>query len=266
VPKSVPPKPVVPQTIVPQVRTTEHKGKTKDTPTPDFHYQCPIEDKADAKKVYERILDVSIPVTARELLSLSPEVRKQAKESTTTKKVKAAAFVAIDPVSKYLNTLDICDCHDGLVVAKESHVLRSVTPIVDGSLAVECTLDSGCQIVGMSHAVWMALKKELNPSHTVSMQSANSTVDRSLGIVENLSFRFGTIELQLQVHVIDDPAYDILLGRPFDVLTKSSIKNFRNEDQMITISDPNDSSRVATMQTHARGLPKFHAQKRREGF
>jgi hypothetical protein len=251
---------------VPQIRSSEPKYKGKESSAPDFHYQCPIEDKADAKKVYERILDVSIPVTARELLSLSPEVRKQAKESTTTKKVKAAAFVAVDPVSNYLHSLDACDCHEGLVVAKESHALRSIVPIVDGALPVECILDSGCQIVGMSHAVWMALKKELNPTHTVSMQSANGTVDRSLGIVENLSFRFGTIELQLQVHVIDDPAYDILLGRPFDVLTESSIKNFRNEDQTITITDPNDSRRIATMQTHPRGPPKFHAQKRREGF
>jgi hypothetical protein len=27
----------------------------------------------------------------------------------------------------------------------------------------------------------------------------------------------------MQVHIIRDPAYDILLGRPFDVLTKSVI-------------------------------------------
>src|ERR1700724_1921604 len=86
----------------------------------------------------------------------------------------------------------------------------------------------------MSRAAWMALKKELNPTHTVLMQSANRTVNRSLGIIENLSFRFGTI---LQVHVIDDPAYDILLGCPFDVVTESSIKNFRNEDQTIMMSD-----------------------------
>jgi hypothetical protein len=264
--KVAPAKPPVPQTIVPQVRATDQKSKGKEAPGPDFHYQCPIEDKADAKKVFDRILDVSIPVTARELLSLSPDVRKQAKESTTTKKVKAAAFVGVDPVSNFLHSLDACDCHEGLIVAKESHALRSIIPIVDGCMPVECILDSGCQIVGMSRAIWMELRSQLNPKHTVSMQSANGTVDRSLGIIENLSFRFGTIELQLQVHVIEDPAYDILLGRPFDVLTESSIKNYRNEDQTITITDPNDSKRVASMQTHPRSPPRHHAQKRREGF
>jgi hypothetical protein len=272
-PPAQPPAPIVAPvtTAIPQPYKArpcgwDQKTKDKDASAPDFHYQCPIEDKADAKKVYQRILDLPVAVTARELLSLSPDVRRQAKESTTTKKIKAAAFIAINPVSNFLQALDARDCHEGLVVAKESHALRSIIPIVDGSLAIECILDSGCQIVGMSHAVWSKLEKELNPNHTVTMQSANGSVDRSLGIVENLSFRFGTIEVQLQVHVINDPAYDILLGRPFDVVTESIIKNFRNEDQQITITDPNNARHVATMQTHPRGPPRIHGEKKREGF
>jgi len=175
--KGVPAKPAVPQTIVPQVQNTDQKNKGKEALGPDFHYQCPIKDKADAKKVLDRILDVSIPVTAREPLSLSPDVRKQVKESTMTKKVKATAFVEVDPVSHFLNSLDACNCHEGLVVAKESHVLRSIIPIIDGCLPVECILDSGYQIIRMSRAVWMALRSQINPKHTVSMQSANGMVD-----------------------------------------------------------------------------------------
>ena len=93
--RSAPPKPMIPQTIVPQVHTSDQKGKTKDTPTPDFNYQCSIEDKTDAKKIYKCILDISIPRTACELLLLLPEVQKQVEESTTMKKGKAATFVAI---------------------------------------------------------------------------------------------------------------------------------------------------------------------------
>ena len=223
-------KPAVPQTIVPQLRNTDQKSRGKDASGPDFHYQCPIEDKADMKKVFDQILDVSIPVTMRKLLSLSPDVRKQAKESTTIKKVKAATFIEVNLVSQFLHSFDACDCHEGLVVAKESHTLWSIIPIIDRCLPIKCILDSGCQIVSMLQAVWMTLKSQLNPKHTVSMQSANGTVDHSLGIIKNLVFRFGTIELQLQVHVIEDPAYNILLGHPFDVLTESSIKNYRNED------------------------------------
>ena len=181
-------------------------------------------------------------------------------------RLRQPCFVGVDPVLQFLHSFDACDCHEGLIVAKESHVLWSIVPIIDGCLPIECILNSGCQIVGMSRAVWMTLKSQLNPKHTVSMQSANGMVNCSLGIIENLVFRFGTIELQLQFHVIEDPTYDILLGRPFDILTESSIKNYCKEDQTIIITDPNNPSCVATMQTHPRGPSRFHAQKHREGF
>ena len=160
----IPSKPAVPQTIMPQLWNTNQKSREKNASGPDFYYQCPIEDKTDMKKVFDQILDVSIPITACELLSLSSDVRKQAKESTTTKKVKAAAFVGVDLVLQFLHSFNACNCHEGLVVAKESHALQSIVPIID--------------------------------------------------------------------------------------------------DQTITITDPNDLSHVATMQTHPRGPSRFHAQKR----
>ena len=56
----------------------------------------------------------------------------------------------------------------------------------------------------------------------------------------------------VQFHVICNPTYDILLGRPFDVLLESIVCNYKNEDQTITIHDPN-SGRTATVPTFARG-------------
>ena len=61
----------------------------------------------------------------------------------------------------------------------------------------------------------------------------------------------------MQVHVIRDPAYDVLLGRPFDVLTESVIRNYRNEAQTITICDPN-TSRTVTIPT----IPRTHRRYR----
>ena len=64
-----------------------------------------------------------------------------------------------------------------------------------------------------------------------------------------------TITLYLQMHVIRDPAYDILLGRLFDVLTESVVRNFRNEDQTITIKDPNNGT-IITILTMLRSLAR----------
>jgi hypothetical protein len=71
------------------------------------------------------------------------------------------------------------------------------------------------------------------------MQSANGEVDKSLGLARNDPFQLGSVTVFLQVHIIRSPAYDILLGRPFDVLTESVVCNFANEEQTITITDPN---------------------------
>jgi hypothetical protein len=88
------------------------------------------------------------------------------------------------------------------------------------------------------------------------MQSVNGAVNPSLGLAYNVPFFISDLMFYMQVHVIRGPAYDILLGQPFDVLTKSIIQNFCNEDQTITIHDPN-SSRVVTLPTVLRGPPRI---------
>ncbi|PSR75187.1 hypothetical protein PHLCEN_2v9265 [Hermanssonia centrifuga] len=95
------------------------------------------------------------------------------------------------------------------------------------------------------------------------MQSANGVVDPSLGLARNVPFQVGELTFYLQVHVIRQAAYDILLGRPFDVLTESLVKNFRNETQTLTITCPNTKEQV-TVPTHARGKPKYRMN--RSGF
>jgi hypothetical protein len=87
------------------------------------------------------------------------------------------------------------------------------------------------------------------------MQSANGEIDKSLGLARNVPCTVGPVTLYLQIHVIRAPAYDILLGWPFDVLTESMVQNYSNEDQTITIADPN-SNRTVTIPTIARGQHK----------
>ena len=120
---------------------------------------------------------------------------------------------------------------------------------------MECIVDPGSQIIAMSEAVCHNLALIYNPTIQLNMQSANSEIDRSLGLVRNVPCWIGTIMLYLQMHVIRDPAYDILLGRPFNVLTESVVRNFRNEDQTITIKNPNNGT-IITILTMPRGLAR----------
>jgi hypothetical protein len=100
--------------------------------------------------------------------------------------------------------------------------------------------------------IFHALGLIYDPTVVLNMQSANGEVDKSLGLVRNVPFQLGSVTIFLQVHIIRSPAYDILLGRPFDVLTKSVVRNFANKEQTITITDPN-SGISATIPTFQRG-------------
>ena len=108
----------------------------------------------------------------------------------------------------------------------------------------------------MSEEVCHALGLPYDPSFQIALQSANSTLDYSLGLACNVPFQIADITLYLQVHVIRNTAYDILLGRPFDVLTKSVVKNFANTNQTITICCPN-TDQVSTVSTMACSKPHF---------
>lgn len=74
-----------------------------------------------------------------------------------------------------------------------------------------------------------------------------------------MPFKVSTIVLYLQVHVICNAVYYMLLGRPFNILTKSVIKNFDNEDQTITIECPN-TGQIATISTIPWGGAPFCAR------
>jgi hypothetical protein len=60
-----------------------------DTPSPQYHYSTPVKDPVIVLKVVNHTLDIPISITQRELLSISPEARKQYKELTTMRRVSA---------------------------------------------------------------------------------------------------------------------------------------------------------------------------------
>lgn len=108
----------------------------------------------------------------------------------------------------------------------------------------------------MAEDVCLDLGLAYDPAVVLHMQSANGEINKSLGLARNVPMKVGEITLYVQIHIIRSPAYDILLGRPFDVLTESIVRNYSNEEQTITICDPN-SGRRATVPTSPRGKPRY---------
>ena len=125
------------------------------------------------------------------------------------------------------------------VAAAESHALCTILLVIDGQDKVEAILDPGCQVVVIFKEVCNMLVLPYDPTVWLHIMSANSSVDQSLGLSHNVPFHVGDITLYLQVHVLHKPTYDILLGQPLDVLICSIVHNYMDENQTITILNPN---------------------------
>lgn len=117
----------------------------------------------------------------------------------------------------------------------------------------------------MSVATCNALGIIYDPTQCTALQSANSETEWALGIAKDVPFRFGEVTAILQVHIVDSPAYDVLLGRPFEVLTQACTQSFLSGDQHITLTDPN-TKRMVMIPTVPRKPPQFQKMSERVGF
>ena len=177
--------------------------------------------------------------------------------------IPKGSLIVGDPFLQYLESLPDGQEPENVFAASESQSLRTIHPLINGTSHVESILDGGSQIVSMSADIARKLALSYNPDIVIQMQSANRQIQPTLGLARNVPFLCGEITIYLQVHIIEKPAYKVLLGRPFDVITQSVIKNQSDGGQTITLKDPSSGNRVL-MPTFARGSdPK---PLRREGF
>lgn len=167
-------------------------------------------------------------------------------------KLPKGALVIGDPVLQYLESLTPGEEPKQIFIAKPSEQLRCVYPLVNGAAKIESLYDTGSQIVSISEKKAMVTGLSWDPDVVIYMQSANKGVEKSLGLARNVPFLFGEVTLYMQIHVIRDPAYDLLLGRPFDTLTESMVKTTKDGNQTITIYDPN-TLRRSVIVTYPRG-------------
>ncbi|KZT20185.1 hypothetical protein NEOLEDRAFT_1182711 [Neolentinus lepideus HHB14362 ss-1] len=224
---------------------------------PVYRAQAPVYNPVVSENVFRRSLSTPyVSLTSQELLAISPEVRNKYRDLITPKRVpptpervqatleevadedltspetflrsdlltygkteEHGEIIVPDPVDQYFKGLAPGEIPLHFHVAKESLALRSIVGLVDNKEKVEAILNPGSQIIAMSEGVCLSLGVAFDPTVRVQMQSANKTVDLTLGLACNVPFQAGSITLYLQMHVVCDPAYDILLGRPFDVLT-----------------------------------------------
>lgn len=189
------------------------------------------------------------PGTAGEL---RVEGEESSDESSDEEDSLAPGMYRLDP--RTFQAGDIA--HAPLKVGRPTHKLRSIWAVIaDSALPVECVLDPGSQIVAMSERCCIDLGIRWDPTSRMNMISANNTSNLTCGLARDVPLEIGDgLIVYLQLHVISHASYDVLLGRPFDVLMATSVQNRPDGDQLLTVTCPN-TGRVETIPTFARGVP-----------
>ncbi|KAF6761017.1 hypothetical protein DFP72DRAFT_881994 [Ephemerocybe angulata] len=231
---------------------------------PQFRFVTPIEDPGRTASLVERSLDSPISLSMRELLSVAPDLRKGVRELISTKRIPTgtdakqsllssigddADTATANLVSVLLNALP---ANASKTVANDAETLRTIEVELDGRVKVDAILDDGSQIIGIRRDIWERLGLPLRSDHRMTMEAANASTSQTLGLLPNLKVYIGTCEFILQVQVVEEAGYDMLLGRPFHVLAQAQVQHFRNGGAVATLTDPHTRA-VITVPTKARG-------------
>ncbi|KAJ3748659.1 hypothetical protein DFH05DRAFT_1520266 [Lentinula detonsa] len=253
-----PPKPIIgtlPKNYVPpQERTLGVPPKDDNR---NYQYRSPVESEEATNHLIEAGLCGKVIVDQQDLMAAAPNYCRKVKELCTGRCVGLEGALLEEVNTTYLLQLlhhtavpkylaadiffnDFAEAKegDGFYVAKDSVSLRGLNTTI-GERVVHCVTNSGCSIVAMSDATCNALGIAFDPTKQIGLQSANGRMDWSLGLAKDVPFRFGEVLAFLQAHIVDSPAYDVLIGRPFEVLMQANVQNFASGDQHITLTDPN---------------------------
>jgi hypothetical protein len=122
------------------------------------------------------------------------------------------SIIVPDPYETYISSLEPGQIMQPFIIAKESHGIRSIYMNINGKRNIESVVDPGSSIIAMSEDVCHELGLVYDPKICLPMQSANGGIDETLGLAHNVPCDLGLIILYMQIHIVHDPTYNILLG------------------------------------------------------
>ena len=111
--------------------------------------------------------------------------------------------------------------------------------------------DDGSQVISIRAKLWERLGIPIRSDRTMVMESANKSKNETIGLLQDLRLDIGGYDFYVQVQVVQDTPYDLLLGQPFFTLTQAMHKHFANGDSCLMLTDPN-SGAIITVPTHPR--------------
>ena len=187
-------------------------------------------------------------------------------ESDGSGEVPQGGLIIPDAVEIFLSEHQGADVK-GMVTASESEKIRVFFPIVNNARREECIFDEGSQVCSASEAAARTLGISWDPDLTIGLQSSNRTTARTLGLARNVPIQCGDgVVAYVQLHIVRDAAYKLLLGRPFLSIMSAQSSNRPDGSHTMTFTDPNSGRRVVVPSFPRGEIPEMYREELSTSF
>jgi len=205
-------------------------------PAPQFRYTAPIESKINASDVIGQVLSEKVCLSVKELLALSPEVRRHFKEATTMKRLPAFPTEAHSKAAHHVTTFSM-DKHHKHFSAEPALPLWTIEVTLDHTVTVTGIIDSGFQVIIICKDIWERLGMPMKHEQVMFMELANGQSNVTMGMIPNICFSIGEVSLHCQVQVIKEAPFECLLGLPFMCLASTKCQEFLDGSTHLLLMD-----------------------------
>ncbi|EJC97453.1 uncharacterized protein FOMMEDRAFT_163275 [Fomitiporia mediterranea MF3/22] len=128
--------------------------------------------------------------------------------------------------------------------------VRLATVKLNDKLETESLLDQGAVMNVMCKDVWKRLGVPKERVQT-NLRPANAGSIAIKGVILRLKVSVGGISMVMPVHVVKDTTFDMIIRRPFFALTECETKDFKDSNQILTLTDPADQNQKCQVETQA---------------
>ncbi|KAG2341765.1 hypothetical protein BDR05DRAFT_887432, partial [Suillus weaverae] len=164
-----------------------------------------------------------------DLLSISPELRREAVEHSHTQRVPALT----SPSAKAL----VATASTPPLQIEHATPLREIRVTLNGTHSELALLDEGSEIVVIRQDVWQKTNTPINQDVRMRMQTANGGSQEMAGCLEMLEIDVESIKTWAHAYVVPEAPYCLLLGRPWQRLVHLS-KAEDTDSVHVSVHDP----------------------------
>ncbi|KAI0739811.1 hypothetical protein C8Q80DRAFT_1079889, partial [Daedaleopsis nitida] len=233
-------------------KNTQEKGKDSEAGRAKREKVASIVDPAAEECIFHRSFGESnsVTVSAVKLLSMSPGLRRRIHEAMASDENENDFAPANAPDIPPGTGIPVSCSRKRTIVARESEKLCSLFCwVARTNQPTECTLDGGSMIIGCSDKTAYRLKIPYDPTKARWMTSTSWDETMTLGLALNVPIELGGgIVVYVQMHVVRDAPYEILLGRPFSLVMSLKSTSAIDGQETVTVACPN-SGRKLTLPT-----------------